>query len=372
MIKRLNSTSLAGLFLVIVIVFVTGLAGCANKQGETPADNSPDKTRAFVDDAGRTSTIPGEINKVFSTSPVGTIMVYTLDPDKLIGWNYDLKPGDANFILPQYRSLPNLGGWYAKSTCNVEEILKIHPDLILSMGAVDQTSASQADKIQNQTGIPVVTIKTDLDKMDKAYEILGELLDEKSRAAELAAYCRQTVSEAAGKAAQIPADKRVRVYYAEGPKGLQTDPSGSPHTQVLDLVGGINVADIPPQRGVGGMGMSDVSMEQVLSWNPDVILTRPEEQGGAYNAILSDPKWRELKAVKNNRIYLINDYPFCWFDRPPSSNRIIGIKWLGKMLYPDVYQYDLAAEVKKFYSMFYHYDLSDQEADKLLTPPGGK
>lgn len=360
---RLTSVKKQACLWLVLLFIIILVSGCGTEQGPTEAENDIKETRTFVDDAGRTVTVPVEINKTFSTSPVGSIMVYTLAPDKLVGWNFEFLPADAEYLLPQYRTLPNLGGWYAKSTCNVEELLKIHPDVLLSMGVINDTALSQAEEIQEQTGIPVVLIDTGIKNLDKAYAKLGDLLGEEARAEELAAYCHRAVNEIAGTAAQIPAEKRVTVYYAEGPKGLQTDPKGSQHTEVLDLVGGINVADVVMK---GGMGMTDVSLEQVLAWNPDVILSRSAEQGGAINAILTDSKWQQIEAVKNNRVYLIPDSPFCWFDRPPSANRIIGVQWLANLLYPETFDLDMKTEIKEFYSLFYHLDLSDQQVETLL------
>ncbi|OIQ08049.1 vitamin B12-binding protein [Moorella thermoacetica] len=363
--------------LLAILILAAALAGCGSQDsdqkatGQAPAGQAAAK-RTITDMAGRQVAVPGEIKKVFATSPVGTILVYTLAPEKLAGWNYDLNEVEKKYILPEYQKLPNLGGWYAKNTANIEEILKIHPQVIISMGYMDNTALSQAEQIQKQLQIPVVMVDGELTKLDQAYEFMGDLLGDKQRARELAAYCRDTINGVAAKVKALPADKKVRVYYAEGPTGLQTDPAASQHTQVLDFVGGINVAAIPPERGPGGMGMSSVSLEQVLSWDPDVILSWNVAQGGAYEKILKDPKWQNLTAVKNHRVYQVPHGPFNWFDRPPSVNRIIGVKWLANLLYPDVFNYDLVATVKDFYARFYHYNLSDQEADALLAGARGK
>lgn len=354
------------LFLVIALVSVN-LAACGAKQ-EKASDGGPAaKTRTIIDHAGRNVTVPGEINKVFSTSPVGMILMYTLAPEKLVAWNFEIGQEYKKFILPECRDLPDLGGWYANKSCNTEELLKIGPDIIICLG--DQTQVSQADKIQQQFNIPVVVLNDSLTTLDKTYELLGDLLGTKERAADLAAYCRESVNEIAGKAKLIPEEKRVRVYYAEGAQGLDTDPKGSRHTEVLDLVGGVNVADVPMK---GGMGMTSVSLEQVLAWDPDLILTATlgglgGQEGTLYKTISADPKWAKLKAVKNHKVYGIPERPFNWFDRPPSVNRIIGMKWLSNLLYPDIFDYNVKAEMKEFYAKFYHYDLSDQEMEELLT-----
>jgi iron complex transport system substrate-binding protein len=200
--------------------------------------------------------------------------------------------------------------------------------------------------------------------MDETYQKMGELLGVQEKAAELAAYYKDTLNDIQAKAAGIAEDKKVRVYYAEGPDGLTTEPKGSTHIQTLELVGGLNVA--AEVESAGRSGQTPVSMEQVLKWDPDVILCWNESSGGAYKIITTDPTWAKLKAVQNNQVYEIPSTPYNWFDRPPSVNRIIGFKWLGNLLYPDIYQYDIAEEVKNFYKSFYHYELTDEELNNEL------
>lgn len=356
------------LLTILALVLTCCLAGCSKEQPQETATPSDPGVRTIVDDAGREHTIPTQINKVFSISPVGTILLYTLDPELLIGWNYELRKGEKEYILPQYHSLPNLGGWYAKATCNIEELLKINPEIIISVGVIDEMAVSQANQIQEQVGIPVILINGELAKFDKTYEFAGKLLNKEEQAQELTAYCKKVISDAQNKSKTIDPDKRVRVYYAEGAAGLETDPRGSRHVEVLEMVGGINVAEVAMK---GGMGMSPVSLEQVLSWNPDVIISWNRTQGGYFDKIMTDASWKGIAAVQNKKVYAVPSGPFNWFDRPPSANRILGIQWLGNLLYPDVYKYDMAKETREFYKKFYHYDLTDEELTSLLKDSGG-
>lgn len=353
------------LLTILALLLACCMAGCGNdKAQETNAPTEPGM-RTVVDMAGRDVKVPGEINKVFSTNPPGTILLYTLDPELLIAWNYYLGEAEKKFILPQYHELPNLGGWMAKSTCNTEELLKIGPDLILYMGDINDLSKSQADSIQKQVNIPVVMVNGDLTKMEKTYEFMGELLNMEKQAGMLGSYCRETVKQVQATSKNITEDKRVRVYYAEGDSGLETDPCGSRHTEVLDMVGGVNVADVVAK---GERGMTQVSHEQVLLWNPDLIIC----WGQCFEQIFSDTKWQSIKAVQDKKIYIVPSGPFNWFDRPPSVNRILGLKWLGNLLYPEVYGCDIAKETREFYQKFYHYDLTDDDITFLLKDSGGK
>ena len=359
------------LSLMIMALLMLNLAGCSQststqtkQNSATPTSQTTETKRTITDMGGRTVTVPSNIKTAYAISPVGSIMLYALCPDKMVGWNYDLRPSERKYILPKYQSLPNIGGWYATNTGNPEEILKIHPDVIIDMGDLNKAEAANADKIQEQLGIPVVLVDAPVLKMDKACEFMGDLLGEKVKGQELADYCRNTLADVTAKEAKIPQDKRISVYYAEGAKGLQSEPDGSTHIEALGVVGGLNVAKV----SLGGKaGLSPVSLEQVLAWNPEVIIAWGEEQGGFYKGILSDPSWKGIKAVQQNRVYQIPDGPFCWFDRPPSINRIIGFKWLGNLLYPDVFDYNMVAEVKDFFAKFYHYNLTDEEAKTLLA-----
>ncbi len=359
-----RSRSLIIWLTILVLMLSCCLTGCSTKkQQETTAPTEPGM-RTVVDMAGREVIVPNQINKVFSTNPPGTILLYTMDPELLIGWNYYLGEEEKKFILPQYHQLPNLGGWMAKATCNIEELLKIKPDLIIFMTDIDKMTIAQADDIQKQVDIPVVMVDGNLTKMDKIYEFTGKLLNMEKQAKILGNYCRETVKQVQTKSQSIAENKRVRVYYAEGADGLETDPSDSRHTEVLDMVGGVNVADVLVK---GQRGLTQVSHEQTLLWNPDLIIC----WGQCFEKIFSDPKWQNIKAVQDKKVYTVPSGPFNWFDRPPSVNRILGLKWLGNLLYPEVYGYDIAKETREFYQKFYHYNLTDDDITYLLQDSGG-
>ena len=322
--------------------------------------------RVLTDMAGRKVRVPRRIQKVYCMSPVCTVLVYTLAPELLAGWNYQPDPGEMKWIVEPYRKLPVLGGWFGKNnTGNIEEIIKAHPDVLISAG--DVLAVSTADRVQDQSHLPVFVGDGSLKNLDKLYLAVGELLGKQVRAAELGDYCRKTVREIAGKVATIPLARRRRVYYAEGPTGLETDPGGSPHSEAIDFAGGLNVAQVPAQ---GGYGHIPVSMEQVLQWDPEIVIAGYDHNsspGDFYRSVWQDPLWQPVKAVKTHAVFEAPQYPFNWIDRPPSVNRIIGIKWLANLFYPDLFHYDIRAETRDFYFRFYHRKPSDVELAELLA-----
>ena len=334
---------------------------------ETAETEKASSEKPVKDMAGRDIQVPDEVKSVYSTSPVGTNFMYTFDDTMVAGTNFDLSEAEKKFTSDHYQSLPNLGGWYGKGNeGNVEEIIKAAPNLVLASG-VDQSSIDTADQLQEKLGIPVVLINTDFDYMADAYRFVGEIVGNTERGEELAVYTENTINKAKEITAAIPEDKKVTVYYAEESLGLNTDPSGSAHSRLIDLCGGINVADCDVSPGYG---RTEVSMEQVISWDPEYIIACTDngyDDSGSYSKILSDSQWSVIQAVKDKHVYETPAVPQNWFDRPPSVNTIIGIKWVQNLLYPDYADYDIKKEAKEFYKMFYHYELSDSEVDELLA-----
>ena len=111
-------------------------------------------------------------------------------------------------------------------------------------------------------------------------------------------------------------------------------------------------------------GLANVSVEQVLLWNPDVIVTI--DRDFAAN-VRSDPVWSSVAAVRAGRVHLSPKMPFGWVDFPPSVNRLIGLWWLAKILYPEQFPEDIRALTRDFYTRFYHVTPSDAQIDHVLA-----
>lgn len=359
------------ILIIAAILIISGVAAVVlNGTGAVNASSSVSSeknTKTITDMTGRTLEVPISINRVLSTAPPTTIAVYVLAPDKLIGVNFEPNKVNGNVYMPaKYSTLPNVGGWFGKQTGNYETFISMNPDVILdSELGVGNFTETLKERQQKFGTIPLVGMldARNATRYDESIRFLGTLLGADEQAASLSEFYNRVLSKVTSRVADIPVNERVQVYYAEGPKGLQTDPVGSMHSELIELAGGINVADcaITP-----GMGMTPVSMEQVTKWNPEVIIVGDPT---FFATIYNDTLWQQIPAVKNHRVYLVPQSPFTWFDRPPGVNRIIGIPWTAKILYPEKFSdIDLPALTKEFYSKFYHYDLSDREVNTLVDP----
>jgi iron complex transport system substrate-binding protein len=261
-------------------------------------------------------------------------------------------------MLPEICTRPEVGRITGRgNTANLETVLALKPDLILDVGSTSATFISLADRVQEQTNIPYALLDGRFDAIAKTYRSLGELIGRAEDAGKLARYTEDTLKTILGRIDSVATNARPRVYYARGPKGLATGLGGSINVETIELISR-NVAGETPG------GLANVSIEQILVWNPDVIVTIDQEFA---ETVRNDPSWASVKAVRDNRVHLSPKMPFGWVDFPPSVNRLMGLWWLAKILYPERFSEDLRALTRDFYSRFYHVTPTATQIDHVLA-----
>lgn len=323
------------------------------------------ETREITDMAGRKVTVPAaeDIESVFSTGPVAAIFMYMVAPDKLLGWNYELNDVEKSIILEKYHDLPNFG---MGDAINYEAVIAANPTIALNCGKINDAMVSDCDTLSKSLGIPVIAVDNELNNSAEAFRFMGELLGVEDHAEELAEYSEKIFTDIAS-LADIPEDEKVSVYFGNGEDSLETAPRGSQHAQILDAVNVTNVADLE----LGDGSRVQISAEQLLAWNPDVIVVNGEPKAdksgnSAAEDILSNPDYASLKAVQDNKVYGTPNAPFSWVDRPAGPNRLIGMRWLSAVVYPEYIKCDANEEIREFFNLFYHVDLSDEQLENVL------
>lgn len=287
---------------------------------------------------------PGRVRRVLAAGPPAGVLVYSLAPEALLGWPMSMQ-GEKNRLLPEaHRTLPHLGRLAGRgSTMPLEKLLALKPDLIIDAGTVDNTYLSVAQRVHQQTGTPYLLVDGTLADSPQQLQQVGQLLGVPARAATLAAYAERTL----GAINALPAE-RASVYLARGPDGLETGLPGSINTEAISLAGGRNAVAVQ-----GGGNLAQVSMEQLLQWQPDMIVT---QSAAFFERLASSPPWQHLRAVKSGHCYLLPDAPFGWLDGPPGVNRLVGVNWLADKLrqpQPHSGSTNLAARAARFYQLFY-------------------
>jgi len=343
------------LTLIIIMLSLLVIGGCGSKTTEsvTPVE------RTIVDMANKTVKIPAEVNKIVVTCYGGATneIVVLGAADKIIG-----QPVQENFpqlikMDPQFKNLPDVGSF---NNINVEEIIKLKPDLVVA-----SVTSPTGNKKLEEAGIPVVTVLTGratIDGLTKEFKMMGDVLHKEKEATALSDFWNSRLKLLKDDVAKIPSEKLQNVYYMLGTP-LKTDGSAWGQ-EFITIAGGINVAQKVDNANL-------ISVEQLLKWNPDVMIMS-SNIGPTKNSFIkaddlrNNPQMRDLNAVKNNQMYQCPIGAF-WWDRP-SPESILGFMWLAKTLHPDTFaNINLTQETKEFFQTFYHCTLTDQDVDTFMN-----
>ena len=316
----------------------------------------------ITDMVGRKVVIPDRIERVFGSAPPLNVLLHAVAPDRIVGLSFKIEEPAKKFFPPRFLSLPVGGGIFGVGQkMNPESVMALKPDLALAWNSpyVDRKKIEEAFA---GMGIPLVFIQMDtLSDWPAALRFTGKLLGAEASAEAQAAYVDKALSRLAATVGKLPDERRRRVYYAEGPDGLATDCHLAFHTEAIELAGGYNVYRCQPKDH---MGMERISIEQILAFDPEVIIVQDRAAGAAIRA---DARWQGIRAVKAGRIYLVPRWPHNWVDRPPSAMRALGAQWLANLFYPDLYPFDVKRETREFYRLFFGLTPTDADINDLLS-----
>ena len=300
------------------------------------------------------------VPRVFAAGPPAAVLVYVLAPEALLGWTGPLAPDAASWMRPGLADLPVLGRLSGRgSTVSLEALVKLAPGLVLDVGSVDPTHASAIERVRQQTGLRCELLDGRIGDSPALLREAGRLLGVEGRAERLEGEARRLLAEVVGARSRVAT---TRVYLARGQDGLETGLAGSINAELLEFVGARNVA---AEAGAGRLAR--VSLEQVIAWDPEAIVTQDRAFA---RAVAADPLWKGVAAVREGRVLCPPSVPFGWIDAPPGVNRILGAAWLSHRLRPGSSPSSaLAATVRGFYDLFYGVPVTDARLRQLLEPP---
>lgn len=349
------------LALVLALVMSLSLFACGQKQQEDKTDDGAqtETTRVFTDSCGREVTVPADIQKIAVSGPLAQMVVFAIAPDKMVGvanaWDESAKA----YFDAKYLELPLLGQLYGgKGELNLETLLAAAPDVVIDVGEPKDSMAEDLDALQEQTGIPFVHIDAYLASMDDTYAMLGDLLAMPNEAQGLADYCRYAYDKVKAIADSV---EKVNLLYVTGEEGLNVIARGSYHAEVIDMLcNNLAVVDEPSSKGTG----NEVDMEQILNWNPAAVIFAP---GSIYSTVADNENWQTIPAIKDGRYYEVPMGPYNWMGFPPSVQRILGMQWMAKVLYPDAADYDMYETTQTYFQLFYHCDLTAEQYAALTA-----
>jgi iron complex transport system substrate-binding protein len=319
----------------------------------------PAQAAEFTDSLGRTVTLPDMVDRVLPAGPPAAVAIYTLAPEKMLGWVKPLTDAQKPFIGETTRSLPVAGRLTGEQAdLDAAAVKALKPDLIIDVGDLDPQYRQRADRIQDETGIPYVVLDGGIGRSAELYAQLTALLGAGMRGDLLSL---QTSSMLDAIAARTSGALRPgRIYYAQSRDAPPPGGRGGIDPELLEALGAVGFKG---EHAASGLG--NVTPGQVAAFDPDVVVASTAEIA---RMIANDPHWRVVPAVAAGRVYAAPGLPWGWLGAPPGVNRLIGLEWLSALLYPQEPKRDLAAAVRGFYRDYYRLALTDEQLRALLQP----
>ncbi|WP_420471269.1 hypothetical protein [Brevundimonas sp. FT23042] len=263
--------------------------------------------------AAACSRAPAHHRNVIPAGQPAAVLIWAVARDRLAGWPHRPDPECLTGLAAGAADLPELGALSGPTpTADVAALSALRPRLILDYGDTTRKTVARGRAAGETLGVPWALIDGALENIPDAFRQAGRLLDVRERGGSLAEAAEQILSE------WRALSGGPSFYYARGADGLQTGFRGALATEVLEGGGWTNVA-------VGGEGIGRVTLEQVIDWDPEFLVTLNPDFARAVHA---DPDWRRRRDGSRRRLILMPDRPFGWVDRPPSVNRLLGCIWL--------------------------------------------
>ncbi len=323
--------------------------------GAAPQASGQDAA-VIIDQAGQTVTIPQPVERIVSSYGMASLYVYALsEGDSLVGATFLMHPdprvqAKLSMLEPDATLLPNPGG---QQDANVEEIAKLEPDLILIAARAAGQDPMQA------LGVPIIRYEGEtFTALKEALTLTGKALgpDAAARAAGLVTYMDERLSAIEAISGQTPVDQRKRVFIS-GTSPLKTAGKDMLQSEMVSLAGGVNVA-----QEISGF-WTEVNLEQVTKWDPEIIFTVPYK-GASVEAILDSPEWAGITAVKNKQVFMLPKYLGPW--DTPIPEALLGIEWMAGKLFPDTpLREGCEARTTDFYQRFYDLAIPAEDAAAL-------
>jgi iron complex transport system substrate-binding protein len=339
---------------IVAVVLLSGAAVCTSRAAET---------RQVIDAAGRTITLPAHVTRVADPWHANNALVVMLGgAGTLVATTVQAQRQPwLRRLYPHIEQVP--AAFDASGGVNMETLIGARPDVVLT--AYDGTLPKWLPAVEAQH-IPVVLMpNTSLAALEETARITGRVLGPAAEAiaTDYVRYFDANIHRVMAVTSMIPAAQRPTLLHT-GSGGILT--VDGRHTVVDDWItvaGGVNAAQVEGN-------VRPVTMEQVAAWDPDIIIVGSAPNPQNRQAILDDPRWHDIKAVRHRQVYANPSGAYLW-DRH-SAEAALQVLWAAKTLYPRAFaDVDIRRETAAFYARFFHRTLTAPELDSLLnaTPP---
>jgi iron complex transport system substrate-binding protein len=314
--------------------------------------------RSVTDMAGRTVEVPDRISRVATIGPVPVLnsFVFAIGQSATIANNLPPNLGGARWRF-QYVVAPELAKRPIVQSGEgpiIEGVVQTSPDIVLTM---DRSTVDLMERV----GIPTIFLSwRQPDDVKDVMRLLGKLYQRQDSAEAYCRYFDDTLARVSARTEALSLEQRPRVLYAS------LDRLTQPHRIAewwIAKAGGRSVTDN------GRMAEAfNFSIEQVLDWNPEVILVSAEREIAAAYA---NPVLAGVSAIKNRRVYAVPMGVHVWGNR--TVEQPLTVLWAAKLFHPDAFG-DIAIEneVRSFYTKFFGTSLSNEDIREILEGRAGQ
>ena len=312
---------------------------------------------SVVDQRGRRIELAGPVRRLVTIVIPAASMVAAIDSgvDHLVGMNSSaakaIQDGILGKIFPAADRIP---GDVADDSFapNVESIVALDPDVVVQWG--DRGSEIIAP-LEN-AGVRVLGLRYGTQQdLETWIGLFGTLLGKPDRAAALVGRMHDRLA-AIRSAPPIVAGKPKILYFNRMRGGMTIGGNGSYTDFYINLVGGTNPA-------AGLSSQASVSAEQVLAWDPDVVLVGNFDSATPED-VYGNPVWQGMSAVRSRRVYKVPLGGYRW--DPPCAESPLMWQWLRSIAFPEAGAGQLRAQMHDDYRFLYNYDLTDADVDRIL------
>lgn len=346
-------------------VGMLALGGCSSNGGSASSgagstassQTASASTHQVTDTQGNVVNVPTEINRIVDLWNAHNQIVLMLGAkEKIVGTTDAFKAMKwANVVYPGLANVESLvTGSGSSQSVNYEEALKLNPDIVFVSNSNMATEAAN-------NGMTVASVMfQDFEGLRDDVEITAQILGSEAQkmADEWTRELDGNIDYVSQKMATVSGDK-VKVLHIISKSSLtKVDGTNCIVDEWIKLAGGVNAIQ---QEG----NMIEVTMEDIVSADPDVVIIGLNGADEAVSTILSDPSWSGITAVKNKAVYANPQGVFAW-DRY-SGEEALQVLWAAKKLNPDVFSdLDMVAKTRDFYKKFYGFDLTEDQANLIL------
>ncbi|MDD1762075.1 MAG: ABC transporter substrate-binding protein [Methanothrix sp.] len=335
----------------------------------TPQETTATPTVQITDLVGRTIEIPTNVTRVASLTGQGYDRFIVLNQTDKISVMYPVSLPWAYKVAPHLKTIPTIA---SQEDPNIEDLFNAKTQVIISSyfkGAIEKMTAfgipvvvTQFTGSSGNIGMPQ-SEEEFRDRVKQEMRLYGEVMgpDAERNADKWCEYFDQKVKYVKSRTESLEASQRPKVFWGQGPGPQTTHTKNSYPQWYVEIAGGDYAA-----KNVTGTIAQTIPIEQIIKWNPDIIILG---RNNNTDIVMNDPKWKDIRAVQNADVYLC-PAGIGWWDC--CSEGVLFMEFLAKTLHPELFQdLNMTNEVKDYYSRFFCYDLTDEEANRILKhlPP---